>query len=463
MRLFEPLGPVRLDPSKKTVLCFTRWSDSEYTHWAGAGKVLAEALEATCNVVRAGDGLDPGPNRFSMNCDYSAALERKADGASEDYLASNVAAVDEMVDASFEGARFDAALVENIDFFRLPLGSYVSRRESALLHDMQNEYFDYVGDDESYELAVERVNERVVREWPRRVSPIAFSTKRTYAAARTLARLSDTGRLQGPLNALVVDPVFFSPYFDLRGDLLRCRYFADDRRGTRRFEKFPLDFLQHACYDAKFAVGATVVPESERRGFFFAGTLFHSKGARRALWDRYFAGLRGDDVSLFVPFQKNSVTRAGRESKTDREAVSRDFSELAASVASHPCLRQSVAPADLFSSLGQFRYGFVAPCVSHNDSLNFRPFLYSMRGVVPLLAPDYDPAFLQVPRELQERLVVSDGAGIRERVDYFDSHPDSRAAVLEELRRVLGSGDDRLSRSREVLDDAAASIMRASG
>lgn len=446
-RLFEKTGSLDLRSGAPRVLVVDSLRYGKYSHIFGAGDVLARFLECSgVDVVRFGTGLGRMRNCYEMRGDFSDALLRKKQEP-EHYLELNASAIDEALDAALsECGPFDAALISTSELSHLPMREYVSRGHA--LHGMSNEFHDYVGEDPKLLDAIRDVNESVVGDWHRKVSPIAFSTKRFNYFFSLLRRAHDTGALRGKVHALVIDPMFYHPFFSLSGIPLEMHYFEDDRRGTRNFRKFPLAQLQHIVYDSRFGLRGAPYSADRPNDFFFGGTMFIDKGDRKRVWDAFFRDLDLPRSHLYIPRCKNGVKKAGRESEKAESATREKYGEWYDEVVGHPMYRGSLTAEAFNRALSGYKYGFVAKCQPHYDSLNFRPLAYAVKGLLPLFDEAYDPECLQIPREFQDALACGSSRDIEERVKHFNAHPEDARRWILRLRELLEV--DKFSNSGEV-------------
>jgi hypothetical protein len=210
---------------------------------------------------------------------------------------------------------------------------------------------------------------------------------------------------------------------------------AEDFRGTRDFEFFPVQEMQHFLYEKPWDVDQT-----KKRKFCFYGTIFLSKKTRKNLWDTYLRNLRGDDIDIYVPPKMDghiserrkegaSITRLNDRVKDDA-----DIAELWESVSNHPNYRGYLDTQELNGVLAQYEYALIAKNIARYDSINFRPALYLALGVFPLLDYRYDPDCKGIPAEIQEKIVVRSHEEIQERIAYYDAHPEEKEQVMHELK-----------------------------
>jgi hypothetical protein len=214
---------------------------------------------------------------------------------------------------------------------------------------------------------------------------------------------------------------------------------AEDFRGTRDFQFFPVQEMQHFLYEKPWEVDKT-----KKRKFCFYGTIFLSKKTRKNLWDTYLRHLDGDEIDIYVPpkmdghiseRRKEGMSVSRLQERTREDA---DIAELADSVFNHPRYQGYLDTQELNSVLAQYEYALIAKNIARYDSINFRPALYVALDVFPLLDFRYDPDFKGIPQEIQEKITVHSHEEIKERIAYYDAHPEEKAEVMDALRNHYG-------------------------
>ena len=103
-------------------------------------------------------------------------------------------------------------------------------------------------------------------------------------------------------------------------------------------------------------------------------------------------------------------------------------------IENHPNYAGFLLPHDVKKTIIKYKYTFILRCVSYDDSLNFRPVYYAYLKILPFLDPAYDPDCLQIPWEIQEKLLVKDSEDIAKKIEYFNKHDEERIQILEKLR-----------------------------
>ena len=87
--------------------------------------------------------------------------------------------------------------------------------------------------------------------------------------------------------------------------------------------------------------------------------------------------------------------------------------------------------------MNNYRYGLILPCYTYYDSLNFRPVFYVYHWVLPFIAPGYDPEYLMIPKEIQDRITVKNSTDIDNLIDYYNDHEDERIEIIKKLRDIF--------------------------
>ena len=441
--LFELQGELILDKNKKTVVFMDKGDQNEYTHIYGAARVIKDRIKDQYNIITIGTGCGLTNNYYEVKRNETKVLLRKSDAL--DYKEKNKVVLDEWLKESFKDLpQIDYIILGTDDFFRLPLTAYASRKTHRYLSELENEFFDYVGSNKQVLKDIDDINTYVVKDYDRLVSPFAFSTQDYNLFMRCIEYINRVGKLKGKVIGFSIDPAIYTPYFDKHNIPSTFFYFADDTRGTRNFKQLDIAQLQHIIYDNQFKpsnLDDWDEPLIEKtHNMFFAGTIFQDKGHRRFIWKEFLKDVKAEDCSYYIPLRRNGINKANN-GKADRQEellkVNEDFVDLYEDVLQHEHFKGSLLPHELNERTQRYKYGMVFRCVSINDSLNFRPVLYAYRDILPLLDHQYDPAFLQIPKEIQDKLVVRSAEDIEERINYFNEHDDERLQLLEDLKNLF--------------------------
>ena len=171
----------------------------------------------------------------------------------------------------------------------------------------------------------------------------------------------------------------------------------------------------------------------------FAGSIFSK--SREKIWTTFLRDLYIENSVLYIPLVKERVLQMEVSDKfldRHKDKIIQSYSEdLYNEVKNHKMRKGHILPEDLYKEIGYYKYTFVPKCISYNDSLNFRPVLYSQNNVLPLLDVNYDPAYLMIPKEIQDRIRVSNYKDIEDKVKYFEEHPDERKDILNKLKELF--------------------------
>lgn len=327
----------------------------------------------------------------------------------------------------------------------LPLKDYWSKKtapenikDSGIVNG-GNEFHDYVKTDQDAIDYIHKVCGEVNAKYDYHVGILTF----TYWMKNVLYNLGkwyiDNGVKAGNFKKsyyFVIDPGSYYRVFDGISPNHSNFAMAEDFRGTRDFEFFPVQEMQHFLYEKPWNVDQT-----KKRKFCFYGTIFLSKKTRKNLWDTYLRNLRGDDVDIYVPPKMDGhISERRKEGASitrlnDRVKEDADIAELWDSVSNHPNYRGYLDTQELNGVLAQYEYALIAKNIARYDSINFRPALYIALGVFPLLDYRYDPDCKGIPAEIQEKITVHSAEEIRERIAYYDAHPEEKEQIMHELKK----------------------------
>lgn len=460
LTLVSSLNTAPLDPKKETmVLVFTRLSLSkEQENIIGwHQKFVKEFLEPRYNLVWV--GVDNNPERFlemgytnvyfirAADFDAIKAQEMKrvrempenSEVTSSEYNRHVVLAHfrDELPDVSPEHVMW---LDERWAF--LPLRDYWNKKaaatpEAEAIND-GNEFHDYTGNDPQVITKIREISQRINTSYDLNVGILTYS----YWMKNLIHNLGKWFITKGVAGGkfkksyyFVIDPGNYYRMFDDMSPNHSNYAMAKDFRGTRDFEYFPMQKMQHFVFEDNSKVDKT-----KKRKFCFYGTIFLSKGTRKNLWDTYFKDLRGDGIDLYVPPKMDGhIAERKKESASltrfnKRLGDDNDISDLADAVLKHPCYRGYLDNTELNKILAGYEYAFIAKNIAHYDSANFRPALYISLDVFPIVDCRYDPEFKDIPEEIQRKITVKNHTDILSMMEYYDSHPEEKAKVMKALK-----------------------------
>lgn len=303
-----------------------------------------------------------------------------------------------------------------------------------------NEFFDYVGDDEATLKELKATIQKTLDNYPYFCNPLAFMSSMGAVCYNILSILVENNK-----NTLVSvdnfsnDPAGFTMLFNSLPVPNRNFYFVNDTRGTRTYQQYPIAELQHLVYDNLFkddSIDFFDEPEKHTKNFIFMGTILNTKGNRIGLWEKFLKDFNYPESALYIPPKKQGIIFKA----TTDEVIKRrqkNFTEEMISVLneieSHPLYKGYLLPKEVNNTLDQYKYSFIMRCVSCCDSLNYRPIQYTYHHVLFFLDPEYDPVCIQVPKEIQDKLIVNNAQEIMDKIDYFEKYPEERDEILDYL------------------------------
>jgi len=315
--------------------------------------------------------------------------------------------------------------------FILPLQQY---GPGDYFKKMLNEFHDYIGNDPNMLKFIEETNLQIGTKLDTRLSALAFTQyhKLTYLLTFKYLYEKHKDTIES-FYGFIIDPIFYHPWFKVNNIPFQAFYFEDDKRGNREFIKFPLAHLQHLVYDKQFKKEPV-----KEKDFIFAGTILHEKGSRANTWYNFFNDLDLDNSSLYIPPIKNGVisdktTNILGKTKKAKNSLSALFNDIY----EHKNYEGYLLPGEVAKVTRKHKYGMVLRCVSTYDSLNFRPVFYLNHNVLPFFDEQYDPAFLQVPKHFQDKLIVKNHSDIERLVKYYNDHDEERISLLNELKEFF--------------------------
>lgn len=441
--LFKINNPKKLDTNKPTAAIIT-WGNfkSSYNHIHGFVEEVALVLSKTHNIVWIGkedpkniQDLDnfyvfnlKGFHHLNKN-EFLRVKEAKPKGINN-YDYNNDILLREF-EKSFKNVKFDKVIFGNSTFYELPLTGYFKEYKHLV-----NEFHDYTGDDPK---EIEKRNNcalEIAKNYNRRVSVLAFSMFQKNIFTNLCIWLNQ--KFDVNMNySFVLDPVVFHKVFEIHNLPFKYYYFNNDKRGTRNFEQFPIAHLQHIINEDKHYSAQKDIQNKSKK-FFWMGSMIHERGIRSSLWDTFFEDLNIDDSTLWVPIRTNGIfmnkkqetSKFGQDSK--KKAFKR-FPKLVKKIERHPMFDGHLLPIEVTKNIAKYKYTFILRCVSIEDSLNYRPVHYTYLRILPFIDPAYDPDYIQIPKNIQDKLIVHSAQEIEDKVKYFENHPEEREQLLDQL------------------------------
>jgi hypothetical protein len=325
-------------------------------------------------------------------------------------------------------------IIDPIDFI-LPLTPYISKKDNLHLCKLQNEFHDSIDPSEEELQLIKDKNKWIGENYQYCCSILAFGSHFKNISMSFVDFAVKQSLNFHKVYGFINDPAFYTPIFGEWNIPFTAFYFVDDNRGTRNFVEFPIAELQHLVWDKKkqskdlLSVSNT---KKKDRDFFFAGTIFQEKGGRVELYEQYLKNLNIPNSYLFIPKKANGMIHTHKIDKYAKK-LSEKFSEIHEHVMSHPMHGGQLLTSELENEIIRYRYGLILHCVSHYDSLNFRPVLYARLRILPLLDPKYDPLGLQIPLDIQQHLIVVNAEDIAAKVEFFNKNTELREELLNKL------------------------------
>ena len=457
-QLFQVFNKRELDPKKETLLLvFSKLVFSkEQNHWIGWHHLmLKEVLEPRFNLVWF--GVDNNPSRlvekgysniYSIHKEDFDRIKDSEFKRSKEIESSSWIYNQECLLSYFEeelpniSPEYVMWLDERWAF--LPLKDYWSKKSAPSWMRRSNEvnpgneFHDYIGNNQKAINFIQNTCSQVNEKYDYHVGILTF----TYWMKNLIYNLGKWA-IQKSVAAgkfkksyyFVIDPGSYYRVFDAISPNHSNFAMARDFRGTRDFEFFPLQEMQHFLYEKPWEVDKT-----KKRKFCFYGTIFLSKKTRKNLWDTYLKDLRGDEIDIYVPPKMDGhISERKKETLSSSRLLERvkgdsDIADLWESVSQHPNYQGYLDTQELNNVLAQYEYALIAKNIARYDSINFRPALYIALEVFPLLDHRYDPEFLGIPEEIQKKIVVHNHEEILQRIDYYDKHPQEKEEVFRMLK-----------------------------
>jgi hypothetical protein len=234
-------------------------------------------------------------------------------------------------------------------------------------------------------------------------------------------------------------------------------YFADDKRGNRNYNEILVPQLIFLVYNkrkkAADLLGSQPLnysPHGRKKCFIWYGAIQTSKPQRLHLWTSFLKDLRLENSAVHIPLHGGGpLSGKGISAKLEETFKTHP---LYNEIHDYPLRKGVIQPDDIEGELVQYKYGFLARCWSFFDSLNYKPTLFVICNVLPFIDEAYDPGYVYIPKEIQDRLIVRNSKDIEDKVKYFDEHDDERLELISSLRKLFRVDEDPQSLINETVN-----------
>lgn len=452
MNLFIPSKLINIDPDKKSIVFITnKVFNGSFDHIYGFGKIIIDYFKSLnkYNVVIIGyekaNSVNSIENFYTFNTTYflglSEKFHRKVDDS--DHTVYNQSFINKEYKELFKDLDVEKVIILGDINFILPLTGYDTRTvEDHSFKKMQNEYFDYTGESQAILNTIDDINKKIVKKYDSVCNLLAFSMYLKNIFPNLIKFFHMNSKNFDKVYNFIIDPAFYTPFFNYNSIPTINYYFADDKRGTRDFTKFPIAELQHLVYENSIKKENDLFDMfnagEKNKDFFFMGSILQSKGQRKNMWDLFLNNLElnSDKNSLFVPLVMNGVRLKSSTGMNVRRLskAKEKLPELVDKIINHKLHKGDVTPSEITSTIQNYKYGLVLRCVSLNDSLNFRLIKYLSQDIIPFLDFLYDPEYLQIPKKFQDKLVVNDHIDIMNKINYYNINIDDRIKLLQDMK-----------------------------
>lgn len=433
MAFFELVTHTEVDPTKKFVAIIDKDEDGEFSISNGAAKLIKERLERDYNVYTfwlAAKYKGNKPNQFIWK--FKDDYDRKEDNPN--YNKDNVEKFLKQFEFVSDLPKFEFVFIASNATLTLPLTNYCPAAYDSTLHANKSEYFDYIGSDEEILNKIHQVNDRVfggeLSSVIKRLSPYAISTKVFIHVFHFIKTLYDAQGIK--FITLATDPNIARNFLQYHKIPFDFYYFVNDFRGTREYKEFPIGPMQ-MVFAKRFDdrnINFVFGEPSKTKNVVFAGTVFHEKGPRTAIWNEFLKDFVDPNSSYFIPIKKNGIVKE-KENTNQISKVQEVFAGMYDEVVNHPSIMSFTTPDNLEYELCRFKFGLVFRCVSVYDSLNQKPYQYVSRGVLPLFDYKYDESYMSVPKDIKDALTIRNSDDIGRLVQMNES---DRLSYLKRLR-----------------------------
>lgn len=451
--LFQLKTSFDIDNTKESMIFIIKEPLYEYSHqFAFIGEFM-DVLERKYNIIilSMANNTPNRKNYFVFNKrEYDRlnqnVFKRKTekDDSVEYNDAALYASLLESFNKYFHNIKIKNILLGFHEYLILPLISYVN--DDEFFKSRQNKFHDIVAPKNSdlVNQATDYIKD-IGKRYNDRVSILAFSMYDKNLVSNLIVFLYHQYSID-MVYTLNVDPSVFFGYLDYNNVKYKNYYYATDKRGTRNFDYFPLAHFQHIYTEHKYLEFPK--DKTKTNEFFMSGSLIHHNDGARSddtfmlNYLKPLETLNPEKNSMWSPIKLNGLylKESQLTSAYSQKAKEKAFdlkNKFTTYLTEHPLYKGFFLTKELTNKIISYKYGMILRCTTFEDSLNPRPVHYTYLGILPFLDPLYDPAYLCIPKHIQDKLVVYNGWDIIEKIKYFNNNENERLEILSELYELF--------------------------
>ena len=449
-----------LDPNKETIVAFTnKFKKSSYNHVDGYLKILFEILEIKYNVIYIGYEDDYKSHntliyvniaRFKKFASKYMKNKKESECEGKEYILENHKLIYEYINEKLSwitNIKYITGIATTGEWHLMLQKHTIAGKK---YRNKYNELHDYVGFNESDIQEIKEISDTIVSTYQYYCNPLAFmqiGSAIFYNILKILVKNNKNTLIS--VDGFANDPAFFFPLLDSLDVSNRNFYFADDKRGTRNYTKFPIAELEHLVYDNHyknniecngidelFDENSQVIQNNRTENFIFMGTILNVKGNRIHLWEKYLKNFYYEKSAFYIPPVKQGIIfkpTSEKRIQLRQQNFSENLENTLKEIQQHPLYKGYLLPNAVNKEIDKYKYTFIMRCVSCCDSLNYRPVQYAYHRILFFLDQEYDPAYLQIPKHIQDKLIVHNSDDIKAKIEYFEEHQEEREEILDEL------------------------------
>lgn len=448
--IFKLYNPKPLDHNKKTMIVITdRNFAGRNDHVTGFVQYVVDELKVKYNIIYVGreesEHIKHVSNFYKFDQPSFGKLKTKMKRKAEfenplDANEHNKNILFEEFNLAFSNLTVDGIFYMTTEYFFMPSVPYVKGPIGSKYRHMLNEFHDYIGSDIETINEINEIRNEFGKNYDNAISLLAYTMYYKNIFMNLPVFFHKQHKLQN-VYTIVIDPAQNTDLWKFHNIPTKHLYLEEDTRGTREFIKFPICDMQHLLYETHKHNLNNYNLNDKSKEFFFAGTFFNNRGDRTKLWYKYLndLNLKESDSCIFVPPSVNGIIQnkkaaSGKLLNSFKNRLESEFNKIYNNIMSHPLYKGYLLPNDLINTIIPYKYSLILKCVSINDSLNFRPHLYSYLNILPFFDEEYDPTNIQIPKELRDKLLVKSHKDIENKIKYFNENPDERIELLSKLR-----------------------------
>ena len=432
----------KIDKNKKSILTIDFNDDDTFSISDYPFKIIRDKLKREYNVIT-----------FYLKRIKNLKRKRECEEGEDNNIYNLELFKKEVFELIDKLPNFEAVFSVGVSGIVLPPTSYIPKTKSEELHSNLSGYYDYIENNKEILDIINETNEKIFStdySTIRKLSPYAIVSRNLGFYTIFLKLLWDNKKFK-KFFTYVLDPeTAIRPFLYVNKIPHKLFYYANDKRGTRDFEKSNAAIIQQYAkikYISDDFIDDEILDIKEKtKNLIFIGTVLHDKKSRRDIWDEFLKDFYYKDSEFYIPIKRNGIPSPKKDDNLTKKnflknTKDQELLRIYNEIVNHKLYKGYLKPESAISKIQEFKFGLVFRCVSIYESLTNKPFEYIYNDVLPLIDYKYDPEGLQIPKHLKEKVQVKDAKDIENLIEKYQDE-NLRQEVLNEFKEHFGFTKD---------------------